>query len=52
MTAAKTEQTKADTAKTIASMENEQRDSVVNAIEKINQNMASAQPMSEGVANV
>ncbi len=52
LTAAKTEQTKADTAKTIASMENEQRDSVVNAIEKINQNMASAQPMSEGVANV
>ncbi|MBJ9481168.1 portal protein [Acinetobacter baumannii] len=49
LTAAKTEQTKADTAKTIASMENEQRDSVVNAIEKINQNMASAQPMSEGV---
>ncbi|MDC5195551.1 hypothetical protein OHW50_00330 [Acinetobacter baumannii] len=52
LTAAKTEQTKADTAKTIASMENEQRDSVVNAIEKINQNMATAQPMSEGVANV
>lgn len=52
LTAAKTEQTKADTAKTIASMENEQRDSVANAIEKINQNMASAQPMSEGVANV
>lgn len=52
LAAAKTEQTKADTAKTIASMENEQRDSVVNAIEKINQNMASAQPMSEGVANV
>ncbi|MFK7261323.1 portal protein [Acinetobacter baumannii] len=52
LTAAKTEQTKADTAKTIASMENEQRDSVVNAFEKINQNMASAQPMSEGVANV
>lgn len=52
LTAAKTEQTKADTAKTIASMGNEQRDSVVNAIEKINQNMASAQPMSEGVANV
>ncbi|MDV7421636.1 portal protein [Acinetobacter baumannii] len=52
LTAAKTEQTKADTAKTIASMENEQRDSVVNAIEKINQNRASAQPMSEGVANV
>ncbi|MFJ1518467.1 portal protein [Acinetobacter sp. ABJ_C1_1] len=47
--AAKTEQTKADTAKTIASMENEQRDSVVNAIEKVNQHMASAQPMSEGV---
>lgn len=52
LTAAKTEQTKADTAKTIASMENEQRDSVVNAINTINQNMASAQPMSEGVANV
>ncbi|WP_457970622.1 portal protein [Acinetobacter calcoaceticus] len=52
LTAAKTEQTKADTAKTIASMENEQRDSVVNAIQTINQNMASAQPMSEGVANV
>lgn len=49
LTAAKTEQTKADTAKTIASMENEQRDSVVNAIQTINQNMASAQPMSEGV---
>ncbi|NUG10179.1 hypothetical protein HUN13_01105 [Acinetobacter seifertii] len=49
LTAAKTEQTKADTAKTIASMENEQRDSVVNAIEKVNQHMASAQPMSEGV---
>ncbi len=52
LTAAKTEQTKADTAKTLASMENEQRDSVVNAINTINQNMASAQPMSEGVANV
>lgn len=52
LTAAKTEQTKADTAKTIASMENEQRDSVVNVIERINQNMASAQPMSEGVTNV
>lgn len=49
LTAAKTEQTKADTEKTIASMENEQRDSVVNAIEKVNQHMASAQPMSEGV---
>lgn len=52
LTAAKTEQTKADTAKTIASMENEQRDSVVNALSKIEQQMASAQPMSEGVANV
>lgn len=52
LTAAKTEQTKADTAKTIASMENEQRDSVVNAINTITQNMASTQPMSEGVANV
>lgn len=49
LTAAKTEQTKADTAKTIASMENEQRDSVANAFSKINQQMASAQPMSEGV---
>ncbi|WP_198079316.1 portal protein [Acinetobacter calcoaceticus] len=49
LTAAKTEQTKADTAKTIASMENEQRDSVVNALSQIEQQMASAQPMSEGV---
>lgn len=52
LTAAKTEQTKADTAKTLASMKNEQRDSVVNALSKIEQQMASAQPMSEGVANV
>lgn len=49
LTAAKTEQTKADTAKTIASMKNEQRDSIANTWSKINQQMASAQPMSEGV---
>lgn len=52
LTAAKTEQTKADTAKTLSDMEIGQREAVLNAYQQINQNMASAQPMSEEFNNV
>lgn len=52
LTAAKTEQTKADTAKTLSDMEIGQREAVLNAYQQIEQSMASAQPMSEGVTNV
>lgn len=49
LTAAKTEQTKADTAKTLSDMEIGQRDSALALYQQLNENMASAQPMSEGV---
>ena len=52
LTAAKTEQTKADTAKTLSDMEIGQREAVLNTYQQIEQSMASAQPMSEGVTNV
>ena len=52
LTAAKTEQIKADTAKTLSDMELGQREAVLNAYQQIEQSMASAQPMSEGVTNV
>ncbi|WP_332605472.1 portal protein [Acinetobacter sp. ESBL14] len=52
LTAAKTEQTKADTAKTLSDMEIGKRDSALALYQQINESMASAQPMSEGVTNV
>lgn len=50
------EKTRADTAATLAKMDRDDQQATLDMVEQINQatqqNMASAQPMSEGVANV